>query len=282
MNIFETKKIYDNFYIIAERISPKMICSMGLIIGDKKAVIVDTGFGVTGALRKHVETLTDKPVICLLTHGDPDHAGGAALFDTIYMSVLDGELLPNALNADKRISDVYLGSHRNQELVEYMKTHMVSNESFQHQDIHEGDLFDLGGVKLEAFPLPGHSKGSFCFLNREDGYALTGDSVAAISYPMLLLPRCTSLVAYAKALRNFYDATGEKMLLYSGHLLDPFPHGFIPDVLRGCEEIFAGDTESGRPATFPFEKVIGEGLKPMEHFISGSQASVRYNGMRIY
>ncbi|HBE78513.1 MAG TPA: hypothetical protein DDW65_12170 [Firmicutes bacterium] len=282
MNIFETQKVYDNFYLISERISPTMVCTMGLVIGDKTAALVDTGFGVTGSLRKHVETITDRPVICLITHCDPDHAGAAALFDTIYMSDLDDELQPWSLKVDKRISDVTLASHRNQELVGYMKTHMVLSEGIQHQNLHEGEEFDLGGVKLEAFPLPGHSKGSFCFLNREEGYALTGDSVAAVSYPMLLALRCTSLAVYAKALRHFYDATGEKMGLYSGHRMDPFPQGLVKDLLRGCDEIFSGDTENDRSARFPFDKVVADDLKPMEHLISDSNASIRYNAKRIY
>jgi hypothetical protein len=35
MNIFETKKVNDNFYLIGERISPKMDCLMGAVSGER-------------------------------------------------------------------------------------------------------------------------------------------------------------------------------------------------------------------------------------------------------
>lgn len=282
MNIFETKKVNDNLYLICERINPKITFSMGLVIGDKIAAIIDTGFGITGSLRKHIETITDKPVICLITHGDPDHVGAAALFDTIYMSNLDDELQKEALKVERRISDVTIASGHNEKLIEYMKAHIVPNESIQYININEGDVFDLGGIKLEAVPLPGHSKGSFCFLNREEGYAITGDSVAAVSYSTIFAPRCTSLAIYAKALHHFYDVSGDEMVLYSGHTMEAFPQGFVKDLLRGCDEIFSGDTKNDKPVEGLFAMLKSNDIKPMEHFILDSHASIRYNAKKIY
>ena len=55
---------------------------MYLIEGEEKAVLVDTCLGV-GHLRRFVETLTEKPITVILTHGHVDHALGAPEFDEV-------------------------------------------------------------------------------------------------------------------------------------------------------------------------------------------------------
>ncbi len=57
---------------------------MYLVEGAQKAALLDTGSGA-GSLRRYVETLTDKPLTALLTHGHVDHAMGAPEFDTVSM-----------------------------------------------------------------------------------------------------------------------------------------------------------------------------------------------------
>ena len=40
----------------------------------------------------------------------------------------------------------------------------------------DGKVFDLGGRTLEAILVPGHSKGSCCFLDKVDRILFTGDN----------------------------------------------------------------------------------------------------------
>ena len=46
-----------------------------LIIGNEKALLIDTGYGY-GNLREAVARLTDLPLIVANTHGHFDHVGG--------------------------------------------------------------------------------------------------------------------------------------------------------------------------------------------------------------
>ena len=64
--------------------------SMFLLIGDEKAMLIDTGVGI-GDLKGFVRTLTDKPLIVCYTHNHVDHVGNA------------GALLPFAV--DKELSE---------------------------------------------------------------------------------------------------------------------------------------------------------------------------------
>ena len=59
-----------------------------LVEGDKEAVLIDTGVGFAG-LRETVEGLTDKPLSVILTHMHPDHAGGTAAFEKVWLHPAD-------------------------------------------------------------------------------------------------------------------------------------------------------------------------------------------------
>lgn len=43
--------------------------------------------------------------------------------------------------------------------------------------IGEGDVIDLGGLKLEVYDLPGHTPGGIALLNRQDRILFVGDSI---------------------------------------------------------------------------------------------------------
>lgn len=46
-----------------------------LVEGEDKALLIDNGLGVAD-LKKHVKTITQKPLIVVNTHGHPDQVGG--------------------------------------------------------------------------------------------------------------------------------------------------------------------------------------------------------------
>ena len=50
---------------------------MHLLVGQEKALLIDTGYG-EGNFREIVESITDKPVMVVDTHGHFDHTGGNA------------------------------------------------------------------------------------------------------------------------------------------------------------------------------------------------------------
>ncbi|MCL6558515.1 MAG: MBL fold metallo-hydrolase, partial [Firmicutes bacterium] len=63
-----------------------------LILGNEKALLLDTGYGFED-FRYILRNLTKLPIIVCNSHGDPDHALGNYLFDDVYMHPCDKERL---------------------------------------------------------------------------------------------------------------------------------------------------------------------------------------------
>ena len=54
-DIIQVKIIGDNLYLLNENINEDAFITMMLVIGDEKAVIMDTGMGVSGDLDEVIE-----------------------------------------------------------------------------------------------------------------------------------------------------------------------------------------------------------------------------------
>ena len=83
-NYYKPIKLVDNIFHIYE---PGNVYTT-LIIGEEKALLIDTGYGF-GELAGFVRTLTDKPLEVVLTHGHTDHCGGNSQFPMVYMNMMD-------------------------------------------------------------------------------------------------------------------------------------------------------------------------------------------------
>ena len=276
MNIYEQRSVMPNFRMIGERLCSWQILTMGLVMGSERAALIDTGMGVLGDLKAKVRTLTDLPLVTLLTHGDPDHIGGAELFEQVYMNPLDEELVPWALSPESKWDNLVLMVEGNAELLALAREKMLRGTTLAFQPLKEGDLFDLGGVQLEAIALPGHSKGSMCFVNWRDRYAFVGDAVCRNTF--LWLKRCTPLSVHLAALENFRSRVGDEMALYFGHSLDALPKTILADSISCCREILAGET-----ARDPYyDPEVGKNQKPerlMQHTVG--TASIVYDADAI-
>lgn len=131
-----------------------------LLVGETQAAVIDTMNGYQD-LNKTVRTITKLPLIVINTHGHSDHIWGNGYFGETYLNKADW--------------DIARQSHKNL-LYYYIKiSHQMKEVHFT--DIEEGDCFDLGGVTLVAYCLPGHTPGGMCFLDREDRILFTGDGI---------------------------------------------------------------------------------------------------------
>lgn len=217
---------------------------MYLVRGSQKAALIDTGSGA-GSLRSYVETLTDKPVTVLLTHGHVDHAMGAPEFDTVYMSREDDYIYSQHCELEARKG--YLSQSPDfDKIVEEDYIPVASADSFH--DLREGDVFDLGGISVEVYSCPGHTKGSLCMLIREERTLITGD--ACNTFTFLFDTYSTGLSTYEKNLTALKEKTAgkyDRILLSHGPGRE-YPVELIDEVLEVCEDIKSGNVDD-----LPFE-----------------------------
>lgn len=272
MNVYHERKLADGLYSIREhREGGEGSVMMYLVIGSEKAALIDSGFGVTDTLRSFVEKLTDKPVICLVGHGHPDHAGAAALFDEIYMNPEDDFLLPVSLSFDRRMDDVFGRGEPDPELKAYCEKHIVMTDKLNYKPLHDGDVFDLGDRKLEVVSMPGHTRGSVAFVDREHNYALISDCFS-FRTAMVKMPteKRVALTNYRNGLARFLGMINEDTLLYWGHGEDAVDHCIPKDMLQACEEVLAGKTENDKPSINKFTMRPGMGNAKMTEHTCGS------------
>lgn len=136
--MLQTQALADNLYMLDDGMVRQF-----LLTAPDKALLLDTGFAGSQVLEA-VRGLTDAPVQVLLTHGDPDHAGGLEEFAEAWLHEKDW--------------------------------HLVHGSTRLHP-LREGDTFTCGDYRLEVIEIPGHTYGSVAFADWDKGMLFAGDSV---------------------------------------------------------------------------------------------------------
>lgn len=156
--------------------------SLFWIEGDDKAILLDTGtgtFDVPGFIDATFGP-DHKPYDVVLTHGHVDHAGGMFQFDKVYLHEADYDLaLGNTVEERKNYVEMMIGNSMG--LYALSPDMVIGGEDTQADapeflPLNEGDVFDLGGRKLEVYFTPGHTAGSCSFLDRENRILFSGDA----------------------------------------------------------------------------------------------------------
>lgn len=206
-----------------------------LILGSKKACLVDTGLGI-GNIRKVVDEITDLPVEVITTHVHWDHIGGHHLFNNISVHVNDKEWLEKGfpLPVDKvkenLIKDV------NEE--RFPNDFNIDNyRLFTGEPTHilfDNEIINLGNRKLQVLHTPGHSPGHICLYEKERGYLFSGDLLYKGTL-FAFYPSTNPIDFYKSIVRiseiNYIDK------IFPGHNEIGFDKSFLKAVREAFEEL---------------------------------------------
>lgn len=228
-----------------------------LIVGDTKALLIDTGWGV-GGLTDVLAGLTNKPLLVINTHGHFDHALGNDLFDEVMIGLGDFALLDDIDIEKKR--DYVLSSH---------SVRTDSDPVFGSPGgtrarrstiaIRDTTAFDLGGRVVTVHLVPGHTAGSLCLIDDKTRTLFTGDMYVPLQEWNAMwfhFTHSAPLSVARDSIAKMISLSGDYDTMISSHssksVLEPWR---LVELLDGLNSILDGTTVGT-----PIHTLVGEGL----------------------
>ena len=227
--------------------------SIFLLIGTEKAMVIDCGMGI-GDLRGAIETITDKPLVCVISHGHVDHTGNARQFGEIWIHPKDADK-PIPQSIEKRKFDIQRIAKRQKGCIgaPYTMFNLYpfdldtdlagenEGEMPRLRYLEDGMRFDLGGGRVvTAYECPGHSKGEMVFLDEQTRTLFCGD---ALNFNLGIgAEPVEKTLRYLKRMQAMSDRYDD---IYNGHhdfraLGRPLDDDCLPNVIALLEDAVNG------------------------------------------
>jgi glyoxylase-like metal-dependent hydrolase (beta-lactamase superfamily II) len=210
---FEVYKPTPGVFAIYEPHQSEEVISY-LIVGDKRALLFDTGMGISD-IKKVTSELTKLPIIVLNSHTHDDHVGGNWQFSDVYGIDTDftrrnamgsQEDAQAEVTPDEICGTLPAGFDPKTYVTRPWKITAV---------IRDGERLDLGGRKLEVLATPGHTPDAISLIDRANGLLFTGDTYYPA--PIWLFRPETDLAAYAASIRRLAALAPQVKLVLGAH-----------------------------------------------------------------
>jgi glyoxylase-like metal-dependent hydrolase (beta-lactamase superfamily II) len=233
---FEVYKVAPAVFAIYEPHQSEEVISY-LIVGGKRALLFDTGMGISD-LRKVTAELTQLPIVVMNSHTHNDHVGDNWQFETIYgMDTAftranergSREDAQAEIAADQICGQLPKGFDP--------KTYVTKPWKITAYT-HDGDRIDLGGRSLEVIATPGHTPDAICLLDRANGLLFTGDTY----YPAtiwLYRPE-TDFEAYDASIRRLAALAAQIKTVLGAHNIPVAQPSVLPRLVAAFEAVRGG------------------------------------------
>lgn len=195
-----------------------------VVAGNQSAMVIDTMLGFVN-VREEAEKLTDLPLICVNTHGHGDHIGGNWCFEQAYMNLADLSVAEEAYAfPEMQVAIQQFG-------LCYPKFTPIEDEQ----------IFDLGGLELQAYYLPGHTAGEIVLLDRADRILFSGDGV--IEQIWMQLPESLPIQTQVQSMQRMQQFRSEFDTILTGHSRGPKDAELFDALLAAAIDLAHGNTE---------------------------------------
>lgn len=197
-----------------------------LLIGEEKAILIDTGLGIDN-IKRITNQLTTLPIEVITTHVHTDHIGSHGEFEKIYVHQDDKDWLVNGIKG-LSIEQIRKDISRDITLPIPKTFNPDTYQPFQGEPtavLHDGDLFELGNRTLVIYHTPGHSPGHICVFDQTNGYLFTGD-LLYMETPIYAFYPSTSPVDLVNSLERISEIPNVSMIYGSHNSLGMTPSIF--------------------------------------------------------
>jgi len=213
---YEVIQQKDHLIVIRERldrIEPHYLTvydNLYLIRGNNECLLIDTGCGIF-PLKPIIEKfLNGKKLIVINTHSHFDHVGGNYEFDKVYIHKNEKGVISSPIDLKylkKESSSIILD--------QCSKLNWILPPVKQVVPLNGGEMFDLGGIKVECIHSPGHSPGSISLFT--DKSELFTTDVA--HYGTMFLPPKDNLSVIINSIKELIELSNKKGVqeIYPSH-----------------------------------------------------------------
>jgi glyoxylase-like metal-dependent hydrolase (beta-lactamase superfamily II) len=233
---FEVIPVADEVQAISEPHHAERVISY-LIVGTDAALLLDTGMGIDN-IRELVGELTDKPITVVNSHHHYDHVGDNHRFEHIAIHAAEADFLqqdaPEELLLEAMCPANWFGALPDG--FDPSAYHIVPSRA--DRLLEEGDLLELGGRSLRVLHTPGHSPGSICLLDEEEGLLFTGDTVYA--GPLYVQFEHSDFEAYRQTMERLSALAQHLQFVLPSHNETPLEPHILVEMAEGFEQIAAG------------------------------------------
>jgi glyoxylase-like metal-dependent hydrolase (beta-lactamase superfamily II) len=215
-----------------------------LILGDTRALLFDTGMGISD-VKKLTAELTKLPIVVLNSHTHDDHVGGNWQFETVYG--MDTEF--TRVNAQGSRADAQAEIAPDQicgELPKGFDAKTYATKPWRiTRLVDDGDKIELGNRTLEIVGTPGHTPDAICLLDRANRLLFTGDTYYPA--PIWLFRPETDLNAYVASTKRIAALTPQLKLVLGAHNIPVAQPSVLPRLVAAIEAVRSGKGET-KPA----------------------------------
>jgi glyoxylase-like metal-dependent hydrolase (beta-lactamase superfamily II) len=208
-----------------------------LILGDKRALLFDTGMGISD-IRKVTSELTHLPIAVLNSHTHNDHVGGNWQFDTVYG--MDTDFTRTSAKGSRQAAQDELSAGTIcGELPKGFDSKTYATRPWKiSRFLHDHYKIDLGGRTLEVLSTPGHTPDAISLLDRTHGLLFTGDTYYPA--PIWLYRPETNLDEYVASVKRLALLAPQLKLVLGEHNVPFAAPSVLPRLVVAIETVRAG------------------------------------------
>ncbi len=217
----EIYKVRDNLWAIDEIRKTTMY----VYEGKDRVLLLDTGFGLLDLKELVGELCPGKEIVVVNSHGHGDHNSGNSQFEKVYVGRFDEPTSHSVMNPAQKERFLNNFFRDNPRADDFDPADWHPGPSKCVMPLRDGDVIDLGGIRLEVLETPGHSLGSICLFDRENGYLFTGDLM--LTWQVWGQLQCsTTLMDYGMTLDRLKALEPLVKEVFPAHGRNDNPHGW--------------------------------------------------------